>query len=147
MTQEALKVLNSLDCPHGEFMILDYNKGKSYGVFSLTNRGVAEEYKVLIDDDYIVFETDSCLDYMVVQKDSDDNTIDLINGYDKNKVMVLTIDSKVMQLYGITYVNDVAPIIKYSRTMLPIRVIAENLGGHVSWDGRLQKVTVEKDDT
>ncbi len=127
---------------------VDYNKGKSYDVYSITNRGHLEEYKSTMKDGYIVFNTDRCLDYVIVQ--SSDSTVKdetPTTNYDKNKVMILTINSKVMQIYGQTQIYDVAPIIKNSRTMLPIRVIAENLGGHVEWDGRLRKVTIEKDNT
>jgi len=46
------------------------------------------------------------------------------------------------------YVNDVpktmdvAPIIKESRTLLPIRYVAEALGADVAWDAKEQKVTI-----
>ena len=56
----------------------------------------------------------------------------------------MTINNKVMQLYGNTHVNDVAPIIQNSRTMLPIRIVAENLGAYVGWNGEQRKVTTEK---
>ena len=130
---------------------IDYNKNKSYDVVSVTTRGVVEDYNAEVKDGYIVFNTDiSNIDYVVVQSDgttnnSQNTSPEYIQGYEKNKVMVMTIDSKVMQLYGNTYVNDVAPIIKNSRTMLPIRIIAENLGGRVTWDGASRKVTVSRD--
>ena len=134
---------------------IDYNKNKSYDVVSVTTRGVVEDYNAEVKDGYIVFNTDiSNIDYVVVQSDgttnnsqntSQNTSPEYIQGYEKNKVMVMSIDSKVMQLYGNTYVNDVAPIIKNSRTMLPIRIIAENLGGRVTWDGDSRKVTVSRD--
>ena len=52
MTQEALKVLNSLDCPHGEFMILDYNKGKL--VFRCRDNGI-NKLKDSLKDDQVSF--------------------------------------------------------------------------------------------
>ena len=30
------------------------------------------------------------------------------------------------------------------RTMLPIRIVAESLGGTVTWNGELQRVTIQK---
>jgi hypothetical protein len=37
---------------------------------------------------------------------------------------------------------DSPPVIKNSRTLLPIRPVVEALGGTVSWDGTEKKVTV-----
>ena len=39
--------------------------------------------------------------------------------------------------------SDVAPYISYSRTMVPIRVISENLGKVVIWDNDDKKVTIK----
>lgn len=61
-------------------------------------------------------------------------------------VIVLTIDSVEIKVNKNTLINDVAPIIVNDRTMLPIRVIAEELGAKVDWDEAQQKVTVTKDD-
>ena len=52
MTQEALKVLNSLDCPHGEYIILDYCKGKLN--FRCRGNGI-ENLKNDLHDDQISF--------------------------------------------------------------------------------------------
>lgn len=146
------KALTEID--GGITVSIDYNKNKSYGIVSLTTRGEVEEYNSTMDGDYIVFDTDTCLDYVVVEKSGMTNpspntpptssNTEMIQGYEKNKVMVMTINSKVMSLYGTNYVNDVAPIIKNSRTMLPIRIVAENLGAYVGWNNDLRKVTIEK---
>ena len=61
-------------------------------------------------------------------------------------IIVLTIDSVEIKVNKNTLINDVAPIIVNDRTMLPIRVIAEELGAEVGWDEAQQKVTVTKDD-
>ncbi|MCL2839996.1 MAG: stalk domain-containing protein [Defluviitaleaceae bacterium] len=37
---------------------------------------------------------------------------------------------------------DVSPIIAYDRTLLPIRFLAESLGGDVSWNGETQTVSI-----
>ncbi len=63
-----------------------------------------------------------------------------------NTIIVLTIDSVNIKVNNNTLINDVAPIIVNDRTMLPIRVIAEELGAKVDWDEAQQKVTVTKDD-
>ena len=62
------------------------------------------------------------------------------------KTIILTIDQKIANVFGEYVVNDVAPIIRNERTMLPIRFIAQNLGAEVAWDDALNKVTITKDD-
>ncbi|MEI7885007.1 MAG: S8 family serine peptidase [Clostridia bacterium] len=42
---------------------------------------------------------------------------------------------------------DVAPILYQNRTMLPIRYVAEPLGGSIAWDRLLQKITIIKGST
>ncbi|MDO4562433.1 MAG: carbohydrate-binding domain-containing protein [Clostridia bacterium] len=51
----------------------------------------------------------------------------------KNSI-VMTIGSKFISLYGTIIENDVAPKIVNERTMLPARVVAENLGSTVLWE-------------
>ena len=63
-----------------------------------------------------------------------------------NNTIVLTIGSPVATVYGQTVVNDVAPIARNNRTLLPIRFIAEALGAQVEWNADLQKVTIRKAD-
>ena len=59
--------------------------------------------------------------------------------------IILTIGSKIVLADGETIVNDAAPVIRDSRTFLPIRVIAEELGADVAWNEAEQKVTITKD--
>lgn len=63
----------------------------------------------------------------------------------QRKNMVLNIDSNVAYIDGEEVFTDAAPVIKNSRTMLPARFVAENLGATVSWDEALQQVTVQSD--
>lgn len=51
-----------------------------------------------------------------------------------------------LQVNGKTLPTDVAPIIKESRTLVPVRVISESLGADVEWNAAEQKVTVIKND-
>ena len=64
--------------------------------------------------------------------------------YTKHQI-VFTIDEKQAIVFGKNVTNDVAPVIINSRTMLPARFVAENLGATVLWDEVHQKVTVTKD--
>ncbi|MBR6823555.1 MAG: hypothetical protein IKM70_00610 [Firmicutes bacterium] len=61
--------------------------------------------------------------------------------------MVLTIGSKAVDVNGKAVASDVAPVIKASRTFLPVRLIAENLGAKVEWNNDAQTVTITKGDT
>ena len=53
----------------------------------------------------------------------------------------------VADVFGEQIVNDVAPIIRNDRTMLPARFVAEALGASVEWDEAAQKVTITKENT
>ena len=65
----------------------------------------------------------------------------------KTDVIVLTINSVVADVFGEQVVNDVAPVIRNDRTMLPTRFVAEALGASVEWDEAAQKVTITKENT
>jgi hypothetical protein len=67
--------------------------------------------------------------------------VTLIKG---DKVIQLTIGSKVMIINGVAITIDVAPeIINPGRTMLPFRWVAQALGATVSYDEATQTVTME----
>lgn len=57
----------------------------------------------------------------------------------------LTIGQKTANVFGRTVTNDVAPVIRNGRTMLPARFVAENLGAEVFWDaGRPDEVVITR---
>lgn len=56
-----------------------------------------------------------------------------------------TKDIKI-EIDGKNVVSDVAPFIDNDRTLVPIRVISENLGYSVNWDNQTRKVTVKNND-
>ncbi len=60
----------------------------------------------------------------------------------KNEI-VLTIGKKDASIFGETRTNDVAPVIRNERTMLPSRFIAESLGASVEWNEEKQLVTIK----
>lgn len=62
----------------------------------------------------------------------------------ENNEIILTIGSQKISVFGREIQNDVAPKIVNDRTMLPIRIVAESLGGTVTWNGELQRVTIQK---
>lgn len=51
-----------------------------------------------------------------------------------------------IEINGKSVVSDVAPFIDNDRTLVPIRVISENLGYSVNWDNQTRKVTVKNND-
>ncbi len=68
------------------------------------------------------------------------------NANDDVKI-VLMIGSPVVYVNGEKLINDVVPVIVNDRTMLPIRLIAENLGADVDWNAELRKVIITKGGT
>lgn len=60
-------------------------------------------------------------------------------------VLILKIGSVYMTKNGTRVQMDVAPEIKSSRTMLPVRWVAEALGATVGWDGKHKQVTITMD--
>ena len=56
--------------------------------------------------------------------------------------IILTVGKKEALVFGKTKSNDVAPVIRNDRTMLPARFVAENLGAKVTWDEEKRLVTV-----
>lgn len=56
--------------------------------------------------------------------------------------IILKIGEKEAIVFGKTVQNDVAPIIRNDRTMLPARFVAEQLGAEVFWDDENRTVTI-----
>lgn len=54
------------------------------------------------------------------------------------------IDKKEYTLDGERLESDVAPELKDGRTMVPLRLVAEALGGKVQWIGAEQKIIIEQ---
>lgn len=65
---------------------------------------------------------------------------------DPVRQITLTIGKTEAIVWNEAKSNDVAPIIRNDRTMLPARFVTENLGAVVSWIGEEQKVLITKDD-
>ena len=65
----------------------------------------------------------------------------------EKKQIILSIGQKDAKIWGETVNNDVAPVIRNDRTMLPIRLIAESLGATVAWDGENRVVTITRNKT
>lgn len=59
-----------------------------------------------------------------------------------DRVVQMTIGSKVMLINGATITMDTAPEISNDRTMLPVRFLGQALGAEFVWDEATQTVTV-----
>ncbi len=57
-------------------------------------------------------------------------------------VIKMTIGDMNGYVNGVAKALDAAPIIRQSRTMLPVRFVAENLGAAVTWDGATSTATI-----
>lgn len=71
--------------------------------------------------------------------DDSTKTVTIVKGLIKIK---LTINDPVIQINGQPLTLDTKPIIVNSRTLLPIRPVAEALGAQVHWEGVNKTVTV-----
>ena len=60
----------------------------------------------------------------------------------KQTVIVLQIGNSMFTVNGGSSALDSPPVIKNGRTLVPIRVIIEALGGSAGWDGTARKATV-----
>ena len=59
--------------------------------------------------------------------------------------IVMQINNKNILVNGVTKVNDVTPVIVGDRTLVPIRVVTELLGGSADWDNDTRTVTLKID--
>ena len=62
------------------------------------------------------------------------------------KIIALTIGETMAKINGVNTPNDAPPKIVNNRTMLPIRIIAENLGATVIWHEDTQTVDIIRED-
>ena len=69
----------------------------------------------------------------------DDKTDDKV----ETKTIKMQIGSKDVSVDEKEIANDVAPVIVNDRTLVPIRLITETLGGEVEWDGSTKTVTLK----
>ena len=58
------------------------------------------------------------------------------------KTIILQIGSTAVIVDNQAIINDVAPVIRNDRTLVPIRVITEALGGQVAWNEAAKEVTL-----
>lgn len=64
---------------------------------------------------------------------------------EKSKVIKLQIGSRIVNVDNEAVIYDTAPVIRNDRTLIPIRIVTETLGGKVDWNGVTKEVTLHID--
>lgn len=64
---------------------------------------------------------------------------------EQGKTIKLQIGSRIVTVDNEAVIYDVAPVIRNDRTLVPIRIITETLGGKVDWNGATKEVTLTLD--
>ena len=59
-------------------------------------------------------------------------------------IIKMQIGNKTMDVDGRKVTLDQEPIIKNSRTLVPLRAITESLGAKVEWDEPTKTITIER---
>jgi len=72
---------------------------------------------------------------------------EIVNIESKGEIISTPIDPNgiKVQIHGRPVIFDSQPVIKYNRTLVPLRSIFEVLGANVKWDSKTQTVTAEKE--
>ena len=79
-------------------------------------------------------------------KTTDNNQTKDDNGAaEKSKVIKLQIGSRIVNVDNEAVIYDTAPVIRNDRTLVPIRIVTETLGGKVDWNGVTKEVTLHID--
>ena len=83
------------------------------------------------------------VDATFVQKDAADDNQN--SAAEKSKVIKLQIGSRIVNVNNEAVIYDAAPVIRNDRTLVPIRIVTETLGGKVDWNGVTKEVTLNID--
>lgn len=79
-------------------------------------------------------------------KTTDNNqTKDDNSAAEKSKAIKLQIGSRIVNVDNEAVIYDAAPVIRNDRTLVPIRIVTETLGGKVDWNGVTKEVTLNID--
>ena len=110
---------------------------------------VAFAFEVTVVDDVVYEEVYDIVDEYVYDTVEDyvyDTVEDFVYETEISEdVFTLSIGQNTASVFGVVKENDVQPIIRNDRTMLPARFVAENLGAAVLWDAVNRVVTIQVD--
>ena len=68
-----------------------------------------------------------------------------ISDEEEKTVITMQIGNTNVSVNEKVFTNDVAPVIRNNRTLVPIRVVTETLGGTVDWNDTTKEVTLNID--
>ncbi|WP_424766643.1 stalk domain-containing protein [Paenibacillus sp. sgz302251] len=60
-----------------------------------------------------------------------------------NKLLEMTIGEKELNLNGVLQSSEITPIIRNSRTLIPVRLFSEKLGLKVGYEAKQKKITID----
>lgn len=126
------------------------------GIFEVRvyNNSVTEEYKIYVDKDKLSFDVAPLLVNnrllvpfrvicealgMKVEWQGDTETV---TAEKDGKKIVMVIGNSDITVDGVVKKSDVAPTLYNSRTLIPLRFLAENIGASVEWKGDTNTVDI-----
>ncbi len=125
------------------------------GVFSY-NILAQENVSVYINGTKILFDVDpqiingrtmvpmrTIFEKLGAKVDWEQNT-QTITGTKEDTIIIMQIDNNELKVNNKTTILDVAPTIINSRTLVPVRAVAESLGVDVIWNGDIQVVSIHE---
>lgn len=110
-------------------------------VVFMTKEGNDYHFKILLEEGSTAFLTEEAQKVFTIENNGGE-VITYGSSTPSQTVVQMTVGKMVGYVNGGAKTLDAAPVIRNSRTMLPVRFVAENLGATVGWDGATSTVTV-----
>ena len=110
-------------------------------VIFMTKEGNDYHFKILLEEGSTAFLTEEAQKVFTIENNGGE-VITYGSAAPAQTVVQMTVGKLVGYVNGGSKTLDAAPVIRNSRTMLPVRFVAENLGATVGWDGATSTVTV-----
>lgn len=112
-----------------------------------TKPGNEYHYKIVIDEGATAILSEEAQKVCAIENSGELITYTADGEATTSTVVKLTIGQTTGYVNGAAKTLDAAPIIRESRTMLPVRFVAEAFGATVGWDGATSTATVKTADT
>lgn len=113
------------------------NGGETIQSVRIANGHTLEEPERVLKEGYVFagWYTDEELTNLYNFDDRVTDSFTLYAAWEKSvsQTIILTVGEKEAIVFGKEVTNDVAPLLKNDRVMLPVRFVAENLGADVEW--------------
>ena len=108
-----------------------------------TKPGNEYHYKIVIDEGATAILSEEAQKVCTIENNGELITYSADGEGETSTVVKLTIGQTTGYINGTAKTLDAAPIIRESRTMLPVRFVAEAFGATVGWDGATSTATVK----